>query len=88
MTCGGRRFALFGVLDDSALAAIHHHIADLSLQPGQRLYDANTRGTAACTLPDVVLRLERSSERGYRRPEELRDLMKRWQSALGLIAET
>lgn len=130
MTCGVRRFALFGVLDDSELAAIHHRIADITLEPGQRLYDANTRGTAAYTLREGVLRLERSSERGdrrivrlagraqlvgmeamlgqtyaadaiactpvracrlpralvdelaERRPELLRDLMKRWQTAL------
>lgn len=130
LACGVRRFALFGVLNDAELAAIHHRIADITLEPGQRLFDANARGTAAYTIREGVLRLERSSERGDRRivrlagrtqlvgmeamlgqtyaadaiactpvracrlpralvdelaqsrPELLRDLMKRWQSAL------
>ncbi len=67
LACGVRSRALFGVLDESELAAIHHHIADIALEPGQRLYDANTRGTAAFTVREGVLRLERSSERGDRR---------------------
>jgi CRP-like cAMP-binding protein len=67
LACGVRRFALFGVLDDAELAAIHHRIADIALEPGQRLYDANDRGTAAFTIREGVLRLERSSERGDRR---------------------
>jgi CRP-like cAMP-binding protein len=65
--CGVRRFALFGVLEASELAEIHHHIADIQLEPGQRLYAANQRGTAAFTLREGVLKLERSSERGDRR---------------------
>lgn len=130
LDCGVRRSALFGALDDAALVHIHHLIADLSLEPGQRLYDAHERGQAAFTVREGVLRLERSSERGERRivrlagrsnlvgmeamlgqtyaadaiactpvracrlpravidelaadrPALLRDLMKRWQSAL------
>ena len=130
MECGVRRFALFGALDDEALGHIHHHIADIALEPGQRLFGANERGVAAFTVREGVLRLERSSERGDRRivrlagrsnlvgmeamlgqtyaadaiactpvracrlpraliddlaaqrPNLLRDLMKRWQSAL------
>lgn len=130
MECGVRRFALFGALDDEALGYIHHHIADIALEPGQRLFGANERGVAAFTVREGVLRLERSSERGDRRivrlagrsnlvgmeamlgqtyaadaiactpvracrlpraliddlaaqrPNLLRDLMKRWQSAL------
>jgi len=125
-----RRRALFGVLDESELERIHHHIADIQLEPGQRLFSANERGQAAFTLRDGVVKLERSSERGDRRvvrlagrtqlvgmeamlgqtyaadaiactpvracrvprvlvdelaaehPALLRDLMKRWQSAL------
>lgn len=67
LACGVRRYALFGVLDDAELTAIHHHIADLHLEPGQRLFDANVRGSAAYTVREGVLRLERSSERGDRR---------------------
>jgi len=67
MSCGVRRFALFGVLDDEALQHIHHHIADIALEPGQRLYTANDRGVAAFTVREGVVRLERSSERGDRR---------------------
>ena len=128
--CGVRRFALFGVLSESDLGQIHHHIADIRLEPGQSLFTANDRGTAAYTVRSGVLRLERSSDRGERRivrlagrttlvgmeamlgqtyaadaiactpvqacrlprelidqlaarqPDLLRDLMKRWQTAL------
>lgn len=67
LACGVRRFSLFGVLEVAELAAIHHHIADIQLEPGQRLYGTNQRGTAAFTLREGVLKLERSSERGERR---------------------
>jgi CRP-like cAMP-binding protein len=67
MECNVRRFALFGALDDAALQHIHHHIADIELEPGQRLFSANDRGVAAFTVRQGVLRLERSSERGDRR---------------------
>jgi CRP-like cAMP-binding protein len=128
--CGVRKFALFGVLNEADLGQIHHHIADIRLEPGQTLYSANERGAAAYTVRAGVLRLERSSDRGERRivrlagrttlvgmeamlgqtyaadavacthvqacrlprelidelsvrqPELLRDLMKRWQTAL------
>lgn len=65
--CGVRRFALFGVLDEAELGQIHHHIADIALAPGQRLFGMHERGTAAYTVREGVLRLERSSERGDRR---------------------
>ena len=67
MACGVRRFALFGVLDDSELADIHIHIPDLALEPGQSLFSANERGQAAFTVREGVVRLERSSDRGDRR---------------------
>jgi len=65
--CGVRRQALFGVLDEPALANIHQHIADLTLEPGQPLFDAGAPGQAAYTVREGVLRLERNSERGERR---------------------
>ena len=67
LSCGMRVRALFGVLDETELGQIHHHIADIRLEPGQRLYGANERGTAAYTVREGVLKLERSSERGDRR---------------------
>lgn len=65
--CGVRRFALFGALDEQALLGIHHHIADITLEPGQRLFGAHERGLAAFTVREGVVRLERSSDRGDRR---------------------
>ncbi|WP_088283158.1 Crp/Fnr family transcriptional regulator [Ideonella sp. A 288] len=67
MDCGVRRFALFGVLDAEELQHIHYHIADITLEPGQPLYMASDHGTAAYTVREGVVRLERSSERGERR---------------------
>jgi len=67
MDCGVRRFALFGVLDVEALQHIHYHIADLTLEPGQPLFMASEHGSAAYTVREGVVRLERSSERGERR---------------------
>ncbi|MBQ0932642.1 Crp/Fnr family transcriptional regulator [Ideonella sp. 4Y16] len=65
--CGVRRFALFGVLDHAALDSIHVHIADIRLQPGQSLYAAQAVGSAAYTVREGIVRLERTSERGERR---------------------
>ena len=65
--CSVRRFALFGALEEADLQRIHHHIADLHLEPGQRLYSVNERGSAAFTLREGVVRMERDSERGDRR---------------------
>lgn len=65
--CQVRRHALFGVLDSSALEQIHYHIADVLLEPGQRLYGASEHGQAAYTVREGVMRLERSSDRGERR---------------------
>ncbi|MEK8051691.1 Crp/Fnr family transcriptional regulator [Ideonella sp. DXS22W] len=65
--CGVRRSSLFGVLDVAALEHIHGHIADLQVQPGQRLFSANDPGLAAFTLREGVVRMERMSERGERR---------------------
>ena len=65
--CGVRRFSLFGVLDLDALDSIHVHIADIRLQPGQTLYAAQSQGSAAYTVREGIVRLERSSERGERR---------------------
>jgi CRP-like cAMP-binding protein len=67
LACGVRRHALFGVLDESALQDIHFHIADLTLAPGERLYGAHEHGSAAFTVREGVVRLERTSERGERR---------------------
>lgn len=67
MDCGVRRHALFGVLDVPSLDRIHYHIADLTLEPGQRLYSANEHGSSAFTVREGMVRLERSSERGDRR---------------------
>jgi CRP-like cAMP-binding protein len=67
MECPVRRHALFGVLEISALEHIHGHIADLHVQPGQRLFSANDPGLAAFSLREGVVRLERLSERGERR---------------------
>lgn len=67
MDCGVRRHALFGVLDAQSLDSIHYHIADITLEPGQRLYSANEHGSSAFTVREGMVRLERSSERGDRR---------------------
>jgi len=67
LDCGVRRSALFGALDDAALARIHYRIADLAFEPGQRLYTAHEPGTSAFTVRSGVVRLERASERGGRR---------------------
>lgn len=67
LDCGVRRSSLFGVLDAGALEHIHGHIADLHVQPGQRLFSANDPGLAAFTVREGVVRLERMSERGERR---------------------
>ncbi len=67
LACGVRQFALFGVLDEVALQSIHHRIADLTLQPGDHLFDGEEPGGAVYTLRSGVLRLERSSESGERR---------------------
>jgi CRP-like cAMP-binding protein len=65
--CGVRRMALFGVLDNDALARIHYRVPDLRFEPGQSLFTAHDPGTAAYTVREGVVRLERSSERGGRR---------------------
>lgn len=67
LACGVRQFALFGVLDEEALQSIHLRIADLTLQPGDHLYDGEEPGGAVYTLRSGVIRLERSSEAGERR---------------------
>ncbi|MDT7833908.1 Crp/Fnr family transcriptional regulator [Aquabacterium sp. OR-4] len=67
LDCGVRRSALFGVLEADALEQLHGHIADLHVQPGQRLFSANDPGLAAFTVREGVVRLERMSERGERR---------------------
>jgi CRP-like cAMP-binding protein len=66
-SCSVRQFALFGALDEAALAQIHYRIADLTLEPGQRLYTAQDSGNAVFTVRSGVLRLERTSEAGERR---------------------
>ena len=66
-SCSVRQFALFGALDEAALARIHYRIADLTLEPGQTLYAAQDSGSAVFTVRSGVLRLERSSEAGERR---------------------
>ena len=66
-SCGVRQFALFGALDEAALAQIHYRIADITLEPGQTLYAAQDSGNAVFTVRSGVLRLERSSEAGERR---------------------
>jgi CRP-like cAMP-binding protein len=65
--CGVRRTALFGVLEPVALERIHHRIADLRFEPGERVYAAHELGDSAFTVREGVVRLERSSERGDRR---------------------
>lgn len=65
--CGVRKFALFGVLDLTALDQIHVQIADIRLAPGQTLFSAQEPGQAAYTVRSGVMRLERSNERGERR---------------------
>lgn len=67
MDCGVRRSSLFGVLDVGSLEHIHGHIADMHVQPGQRLFSANDPGLAAFTVREGVVRMERMSERGERR---------------------
>lgn len=66
-SCSVRQFALFGALDEAALAQIHYRIADLTLEPGQMLYAAQDSGNAVFTVRSGVLRLERTSEAGERR---------------------
>ncbi|MEX8520420.1 MAG: Crp/Fnr family transcriptional regulator [Leptothrix sp. (in: b-proteobacteria)] len=65
--CGVRQFALFGALDEAALAEIHYHIADIRLQPGALLYAAQSPGSAVYTIRSGVVRMERVSEAGERR---------------------
>jgi len=65
--CGVRQFALFGALDDAALDRIHQHIADVRIEPGQRIFSAQDPGQAVCTVRGGVVRLERVSEGGDRR---------------------
>ena len=65
--CSIREFALFGALSLEAIDQVHLHIADLSLQPGETLYAAQTMGSALFTIRRGVVRLERSSETGARR---------------------
>lgn len=67
LACGVRRQALFGALDAAGLERIHYRIADLAIEPGQRLYAANEAGNSAFTVRSGVVRLERSSGRGERR---------------------
>lgn len=66
-SCSVRQFALFGALDEAALAQIHYRIADIRLEPGQTLYSAQDSGSAVFTVRRGVLRMERSSESGERR---------------------
>jgi CRP/FNR family transcriptional regulator, anaerobic regulatory protein len=65
--CDVRRHALFGALDAQGLDRIHYHIADISIEPGEQLFGVLEHGSAAFTLREGVVRLERSSERGNRR---------------------
>lgn len=65
--CGVRQFALFGALDEAALDRIHQHIADLRIEPGQRVFGAQDPGQAVYTVRGGVVRLERVSESGERR---------------------
>ena len=66
-SCSVRQFALFGALDEAALAQILYRIADIRLEPGQTLYSAQDSGSAVFTVRRGVLRMERSSESGERR---------------------
>jgi CRP-like cAMP-binding protein len=65
--CGVRQFAVFGVLDLSALRDIHTHISDLKLAAGEPLFNAHAGGKALYTVRQGVVRIERSSEAGERR---------------------
>lgn len=65
--CSVRRVALFGALTDTDIREIHHHIADIHLEPGQRLFALNELGSAAFTLREGVVRMEHDSQRGERR---------------------
>ncbi len=67
LACAVRRHSLFGVLDAAALDHIHYHIADITVEPGHRLYGAFDHGSSAFTVREGLVRLERSSERGDRR---------------------
>jgi len=67
MDCSVRRFSLFGVLDEQTLEQMHYRITDISLEPGQALFSSGARGTAAFTIREGVVRMERSSVRGERR---------------------
>jgi CRP-like cAMP-binding protein len=66
-SCGIRRLALFGVLDDAGLDQIHVQIADIHLDAGASLYAAGSNGRAAFTVRSGVVRLERSNALGERR---------------------
>ncbi|PXW93562.1 CRP-like cAMP-binding protein [Sphaerotilus hippei] len=66
-SCSVRQFALFGALDEAALQRLHCHIADLRLEEGQSLYDAQQNGSAVFTVRSGVVRLERCSDAGERR---------------------
>ena len=65
--CSVREFALFGALDDAGLNDIHYHIADLSLEPGESLYQGQAIGSAVFTVRSGVVRLERTTEAGQPR---------------------
>jgi len=65
--CEVRRSALFGALDDVGLDRIHTHIAGLSLDADQSVYDRGTAGLAVYTIRAGLVRFERTTERGDRR---------------------
>ena len=55
LECHVRRHALFGVLDALALDRIHYRIADVQIEPGQRLYGVHELGSSAFTVREGVV---------------------------------
>jgi CRP-like cAMP-binding protein len=66
-SCSVREFALFGSLDETALNDIHYHIADLTLEPGDSLFQGQASGSAIFTVRSGVVRLERLTDTGQPR---------------------
>ena len=65
--CGVRQFALCGVLDEQAMDRFLRQIADVHVEPGHRVFGAQSAGQAVYTVRAGVVRLERVSESGERR---------------------
>ncbi len=65
--CTMRSVALFGVLDEAALADVYNQITHIDLQPGEALFKVGQEGEAVYTLREGIVRFERATAGGARR---------------------